>query len=113
MQKILGETLMPRRKPVFRLPKQISILGRVYIVKRVRMHDYGCCDPTTAEIHVRRGLKGDDLSSTFLHECIHAILYESGVEHRWDDANFTESVVRALDNGLSRAFDTNSLLVRK
>jgi len=66
----------------------------------------------SVEEHKRR-LKGDDLSSTFLHEVIHAILYESGVEHRWDDANFTESVVRALDNGLSRAFDTNSLLVRK
>jgi len=69
---------MPRRKPVFRLPKQISVLGRVYLVKRIRMEDYGCCDPTTAEIHVRRGLKGD---------------YKSDVvyENFWDEKGFADT----------------------
>ena len=100
------------RKPTFRLPKQVPVLGRPYVIKRVRMAEYGACHFDLAEIHIRWGLKGDELAETFLHELLHAILYESGADHRWS-ASTTESIVRALEHGLKRSLDLNHIVVRK
>jgi hypothetical protein len=48
------------------------------------------------------GLKGSDADATLMHEVIHAVLHESGIHFNWTE-EFTESVVRALENGLYRA----------
>lgn len=66
------------------------------------MAEYGLCDFNAGTIWLRSGLKGRDADDTLLHEVIHAILHESGIHFNMT-TEFTETVVRAMEHGLSRA----------
>lgn len=81
------------------LPKSVMILGREFSIKRKKMSDFGHVDKDGGVIWIRTGLTQDEADQTLLHECIHAILYCSGVGFQLG-SELEESIVRCLDNGL-------------
>ncbi len=53
----------------------VTMLGKRWRIRFVSMKDYGECDPpskTGKEIRIRKGLKGEILLDTILHELAHA-----------------------------------------
>lgn len=66
-----------------RIPKELMIRGKQWAVTyKWRLEDDadGLTDGANRVIYLRHGLGGEKLT-TFLHELIHAIMYESGIHH--------------------------------
>ncbi len=84
------------------IPREVNIQGVTYKVRRKQMKDYGFCDWTNKVIYLKTGMSTQMAEETFLHECLHAILYQSGINFQMDD-KFEEAVVRALEHGLYQA----------
>ena len=82
----------------------VNILGTDYTVKLCKMgrRDYGDCDCDKKIIRLNRDK--DQKAESFLHEVLHAALYESGVVHQLNATEgLEENIVRAVEHGLRSA----------
>lgn len=74
--------------PQSKYPTEIFIKGeswRITFVDVIEGKDtLGLCDPNNKVIHIRRGLKKDELFKTFIHELCHAAedSYSIKVSHK-------------------------------
>lgn len=84
------------------IPRTIQILGQTFKIRRKRMRDFGGIDGDAKIVWLRSGLDTPTAEATLLHECIHAILHCAGTTHQLD-AKLEESLVRALETGLTQA----------
>lgn len=84
-----------------KIPRQITICGRIWKVKRIKDLEFepgsgdtvaGLMLPDLREIHIDAGLKGEDASVAFLHEFNHAIFAEIGV-HTADLSPILEEII--------------------
>lgn len=88
------------------LPKTVDILGQTYLVKSsINLYDGkrkvdGLCMPGSKIIQIEVDLDKDQKSATFLHECLHALLYESGYEAIIGNEKTEEGLVLALEHGI-------------
>jgi hypothetical protein len=81
----------------------IPILGRAYRVEYLNLNDeFGACLKDKGIIQVHKKLNDRDRQETIVHEVLHGILHESGLEHLLTD-ELEEAIVRAFDHGLNRS----------
>jgi len=66
-----------------KIPKKINVKGQNYKIKFVKNLKNeegeecdGLCDRKKRLIEIDSALKGGDLKSTFIHECLHAVVIE-------------------------------------
>jgi len=84
-----------------KIPKEIKILGVPWIIKQKTYlkHDgekvNGVCHFDIKEIYIERKLPKDVLEKTYLHELMHAFLYESSLEEPLKP-EYEETLVEAL-----------------
>lgn len=68
-----------------RLPSHIDICGVRYSVQEVASVDaadsYGECDYQKSVIKIRKELSHEVKLKAFVHECMHALMFESGAFH--------------------------------
>lgn len=85
-----------------KIRQEYTIKGQSWKVKRKSklIHNgsecYGLCEYESRTIYLERGLKGKKLIETFLHEYIHAVLYEMHLD-------VGEVIEEAVANGISIA----------
>jgi len=84
------------------IPRNISILGRDYKIRRKRMKEFALCDDDAETIWIRSGLKGEAAEQSLLHEVIHGILFRSGGKFQIEE-KLEESIVRAVEHGIWQA----------
>jgi len=86
----------------------IPILGRNYTVvyKKMDKDSYGEIHKDEGEIWVRKGSTPEEIRETVVHETLHGIIFESGLNEILDGVSplhLEEAIVRALDHGLNRS----------
>lgn len=87
---------------------QATVLGRPYriVYCNLESEDFGQCDSDKGLIRVSQDSSIEQQKNTILHELLHAILHESGHHFLLEghsDGHLEESLVRALEHGLSRS----------
>lgn len=87
-------------------PTDISIMGINFkiIHKKLPKDHYGETDLNKRQIAISSAITDDDVyEDTLLHEIIHAVLGVTGQSERLEE-NVEESLVVALEHGLSRLY---------
>lgn len=74
-----------------KIPKSVNIMGDKYNVKLVNEMNIipgalGVCDPETKTIYLMKTLKKDQMSVTFIHEIVHAVIVSGGLHQVIGDA---------------------------
>jgi len=100
-------------------PTRIKILGKVYKVRVVTERaqgfedgDYGECDNDKHVISILAGRSLGNDQDTLLHECIHAICFQMGVDGAINKRGTEEQWVQGLATGLLAVMKENPSLVR-
>jgi hypothetical protein len=62
---------------------------------------HGYCDTGTKEIVLQLGMTKQERKRVFIHECFHAVLFESGISYDWDD-DFVDMIEEPVVDRLSR-----------
>lgn len=83
----------------------INVMGKGYKVVYANLDPdtYGECHGPKSEIRINRDASPEQKRATLVHELIHAILYETGLNHVLEDHNLEEALVRATEHGLLRS----------
>jgi len=82
------------------LPKEITIGSTVWTVKyKQNFEDLGECDYESSTITIKSSLGRQAKTRVFIHECIHAALYNAGQDEH------DEQVVDAIANALPQIFN--------
>lgn len=85
----------------------VNVLGRAYRVDfdaKLKKSLFGDCDTSHALIRINRKLDARTARETLLHEVIHAILAESGLNQIINQTDgLEEAIVRAMERGLITA----------
>jgi len=66
------------------------------------MRNFGECDTDHAVIRIKRGLRGELLRHTFMHELLHAVFNAQG----WASANKNEARIDALAGLIVQALES-------
>ena len=73
------------------IPNAVRILGQSYSIEILPKKDMpgmlGFCDTNSNTVKLRKTLKGDKLDEIFLHECIHAIDEQMGLNMKEKQVN--------------------------
>ena len=85
-----------------KLPKQVSVLGETYVIKRIAslMEREGCegwCCSHTYTIAIDSSIKGRALAKVYFHEVGHAFAFESGL-HEFMNPQSREMFAQAFAN---------------
>lgn len=81
-----------------------NILGRDYEIKLCKLPKTLHGDTDMDNGVVRLNYRKDSIVETFVHEVIHAALYESGLTHILGQTEgLEEAIVRAIEHGLKTA----------
>ena len=89
-------------------PKRIRILNLNWTVKFVNKscketsQAWGWCDPSEQTIFIYEDQKPDAMADTFLHECLHAIVFSLGA-----DVKEEENIVHRIATGLCTVWKQN------
>lgn len=95
-----------------KIPRSVSILGYPFSLtvsptdtagepwKKGDDKEFGETDIHNHKIALNPDQSADQLQSTRLHECIHAILQISGLNNMMDD-KLEEAIVQAIEHGLA------------
>lgn len=99
-------------------PARIKILGKTYRVRIVTERangfedgDYGACDNDSHVISIIAGRSLGNDQDTLLHEIIHAIAFQMGVDGAINKRESEERWVQALATGLLAVMRDNRSLV--
>jgi hypothetical protein len=92
------------------LPRNIIVKGKKYkIVREKNMKNEfgeeldGTCDKETHTIALNSALKGGDIKSTFLHECLHAVVKECNLNELLTDEG-EECIVANMESFIMEKF---------
>lgn len=82
----------------------VTVLGATYTIVDERLDPdlYGECKPGAKVISINRDANRKQKAETIFHEVLHAILYETGLNHILEDGH-EEAIVRAMEHGLVRS----------
>ncbi len=99
-------------------PERIKIIGKVYRVRVVtdgandfQVGDYGCCDNDSLVLTIVAGRSLGNDQDTLLHEIIHAVAFQMGVDGAINKREGEERWVQALATGLLAVMKDNAGLV--
>lgn len=86
------------------IPDRIDIFGREYTVsyEKLDQDTYGTCCGIDAKIEINNECDFSTHRATFVHEAIHAILFESGL-NKTLKGHLEEAICTALEHGLIRS----------
>lgn len=89
-----------------KIPKEISIKGTKYKIKRNFISDdeYGRCDSFTKTINIHPSVTGELLKATFMHEVFHALVFELGLRQASFSHDIEEVLVENLANFVCEKF---------
>lgn len=94
--------------------KKIYIMGSVWTLHDTKktvyldgVEVYGYCDYALKELHVA---KNEEYFSTLIHEMIHAILWESGLNNAKINNDIEEVLCEVLSRQLARSFKLKLIL---
>lgn len=100
------------------LPKAVKVLGKTYKIRVVTEYttgfengDYGECDNDSHVISIVAGRSLGNDQDTLLHEIIHAVAFQMGVDGAINRREKEEKWVQALATGLLAVMKENSSLV--
>lgn len=78
--------------------KSINIMGhRVRIVVEKDKDNWGSFDGDKKVIYVQAGLTKKQREETIKHECMHAVLFFSGIHFTLNDHDMEEALIRCLE----------------
>lgn len=88
------------------LPTVAKILGRTYSIQYSDLDECsGLCDLNNKIIFVDlKQQSQQEIRATILHETVHGILHESGLNNLFDNTDIEEAFVRAMEHGLEYQF---------
>ena len=95
--------------------RDVKIAGQVYTIQEMpkgwhgQSNSYGQCDTEKLLIHLATQIPSTRKAETLLHELLHAIYYEYGVNHADDE----EATVHILSAGLFQVFKDNPEIVEE
>jgi hypothetical protein len=97
------------------IPSQIKIGGFQWTIEQqmdvAREGDiYGSTHHTSQKIFLDPTMPRQKLEQTLLHEIMHAIWWQSGIERGSEDKKLEERVIHALSMGLYQVLQDNNLL---
>lgn len=96
------------------LPKELKIGGFQWTVEEQKdianeSSVFGSTHTQSQKIFIEPGLNIQKRDQTLLHEVMHAIWWQSGLERIFDDRKMEEKVVHAMAMGLYQVLKDNKL----
>jgi len=80
----------------FKIPNKINIKGKIYTVIRVAFRKPDHYGDINFDKKIIRIHKTKKTRASFVHECLHAVLFESGIKHL--DEDFEEGMIESLSD---------------
>lgn len=107
-----GMLTAPSVRYAMRIPKEVSILGHTWIISYKwnltfkKQKIAGLCEPLTRTISIDRALTKEEKTATFMHEFMHAVLYEYQIGHNHHRISMAkeESLIEALESEILDKF---------
>lgn len=98
-----------------KIPKSVNIIGFDWAIKLDRDVAYegnihGSTHPMSQKIYLDPDNTLQKQEQTFLHEVMHAIWWQTGLNKRHTDHKIEEEIISALSSGLYQVLKDNRLL---
>ena len=93
--------------------KQLKIGGYTYKIKPERsVNKWGTCDSDNKTITINPNSTSEQKCTTILHEAIHAIASENGLNEHLSDGG-EKIMVRVLESSIVQLFKTNKTFAKE
>lgn len=97
-----------------KIPKQVKVGGVKYNVSMVEANNdfFGRHNGTLSTIEISKGLSKDQERATIVHESLHAIIMERGLQPIFKDAAAEEAFITCFEGGLYAWIKDNPKLMQ-